>query len=203
MYKTTCAIHVQEREKLLQEMNKESRVAVQSEIQAAKERRRAMQKQKELEEKARKYEKTREHLEAEAKKARLAKERHQKREKLEKNLSDIDGALKHLEQNYSVDRVRLTTSLIGRVLRNIIKHPQEPKYRTLRLDNERVQKALVRPLGGMLIMQHLGFEMGEEGRVLTFRGDAARLQGMLGKFEQEEKKTGKTELLIPHGFFSR
>ncbi|XP_063221639.1 peptide-N(4)-(N-acetyl-beta-glucosaminyl)asparagine amidase isoform X2 [Bacillus rossius redtenbacheri] len=55
-----------------------------------------------------------------------------------------------------------TTVVLLKIVENIIRDPQNPKFRTLRLDNAVVKDKLIPVIGAMECLFELGFEEGEE-----------------------------------------
>ena len=102
----------------------------------------------------------------------------------EQTLVDIPSALSDLEANYGPARLAQTLNLVCKILRNILSHPAEPKFRSIKLANEKIQKALVRPLGAWVVMRRLGFELNPERTHLTMgQPDLALLQSELNRFQ--------------------
>jgi len=91
--------------------------------------------------------------------------RKHKRRQEEEKLGGLKGALQYLHKNYPIERVKGIFTLISKIGKKILKDPKEPKFRRIKLSNERIQKALVRPLGAMVIMKSLGFK--ETGEIVV------------------------------------
>jgi len=131
---------------------------------------------------------------AEEKKQKELKARNAKRQQAESKFQGVQDALDYLVKNYSVERVRETLTLIIKVGKRILKDPTEPKFRRIKLSNARVQRAMVRPLGGMYIMRKLGFQEGEEGAVMFMsQPDTKSLQAHLKTVEKSLNR-GATKL---------
>ncbi|BDA46192.1 probable UBX domain-containing protein 6 [Coccomyxa sp. Obi] len=59
----------------------------------------------------------------------------------------------------SSDKAPAASEVLGKVLRNILEHPTEAKYRRLRLGNKRIQETIVDVSGGIALLQACGFEL--------------------------------------------
>jgi len=139
-----------------------------------------MQKQKEIEEN-------------EIKEKEKAK---QLREQQEQKLGDINGALQYMTDNYDVGRVQLMVGMLVRILTKIDRNPNNPKFCRININSPKINKALVRPLGGLLILRKLGFEA--EGNVYVLRRyNSLALRAELHRFHSYLKQLGT---VIPQSF---
>ncbi|KAL3148606.1 hypothetical protein ABBQ38_014034 [Trebouxia sp. C0009 RCD-2024] len=59
----------------------------------------------------------------------------------------------------SAPRRTAAAEILSKVLRNIVEHPTEPKYRKLKLNNKKVEQAVVNVDGGLELLQASGFEL--------------------------------------------
>jgi len=132
---------------------------------------------------------------ADEKKQKELKLRNAKRHQAESKLQGIQDALDYLVSNYSVDRVRETLTLIVKVGKRILKDPKEPKFRRIKLSNQRVQRAIVRPLGAMYIMRKLGFEESEGGAVLVM--SQPHTKSLQANLENIEKSLNRGATKLP------
>jgi len=69
-----------------------------------------------------------------------------------------DKALSTLVERYGEDRAKETCSMIAKIINNILKHPKNPKYRKLSLQNNKIKQLIVTPLGALKFFEFLGFE---------------------------------------------
>ena len=73
--------------------------------------------------------------------------------------------------------------MLCKILRAILAHPSEAKYRSIKLHSDAVQKALVRPLGAWVTLRQLGFQLNAARSHLTCeRPDLGLLARELDRF---------------------
>jgi len=177
-----------ERERLLQELN----VAEKKDKSSILENKRILAEQarleKEKEEAAKKLRKMEAEHQKALKRAQEAEESRRKKEERERSIKDIAGALKLIRKDYGVSRTQLICRLLTKILKKIIDNADEEKYRTISLDNQKIQKAFVRPLGGMVIMKKLGF-VEENGKLVMHQVRKSILSKALARFEKELQTT--------------
>ncbi len=94
-----------------------------------------------------------------------------------KRYSDVDVAVdKIVSDNASVDVIKSAVKLLGTVISNILKEPQEPKFRSLKKDNKAVAAKILPCRGALQLLVSIGFRSAEG--VLTLaeeRVEEARL----------------------------
>lgn len=107
------------------------------------------------------------------------------RDEKEAKIKDIAQALSVMEAEYDVTRLQQFCKMIIQIIENVLKNPSEVKYRKIDLSNDKVQRTILRPLGGQVIMYMLGFKE-EEGKLVLYhvnttllRTELARLQSKL------------------------
>lgn len=90
--------------------------------------------------------------------------------------------------------------MLARVLRNLLRHPDDPKYRSLSLQNERLAEALWSVEGTANFLEAAGFEWGD--RVLTFTAGPSRAQAALDALgaAAEEGRGTKRPRSAPDGW---
>jgi len=86
-------------------------------------------------------------------------------EQIEKNrmkqtqsIDSPDKALQTLFERYGEDDARETIKMIMKIINNILSHPKDTKYRKLNLQNAKIKKLIVTPLGSLKFFEFLGFE---------------------------------------------
>jgi len=116
-----------------------------------------------------------------------AAQRAAKRAKDEARFTSIPSALAHIESSYGLGRLHALCQLVSAIVTKIMANPQEAKYRSINMDKEKVQKALVRPLGGLVIMRMLGFKE-QDGHLVMSKPDLALLKRNLPLFQTAVKR---------------
>mmetsp|Transcript_29038 Transcript_29038/g.49225 ORF Transcript_29038/g.49225 Transcript_29038/m.49225 type:complete len:486 (+) Transcript_29038:240-1697(+) len=119
-----------------------------------------------------------------SKKNKEIMERTARRKEEELKIKGLDAALKHLQENYPPERVTETLTLILKIVKKVLKEPNELKYRKINLLNKRIQKAIVRPLGSMIIMKEFGFTQKDESTLIMSTGSTASFKSKLEKLER-------------------
>lgn len=76
----------------------------------------------------------------------------------ETKLKDVTTALAYIKEAYGVSRHDFVCSLVSKLLTNIVDNLNEPKYRTLNTQHEKIEKLVLRTVGGSFIMRKAGFE---------------------------------------------
>jgi hypothetical protein len=154
-----------ERERLFKQLEQEQRREqeekernVKAEAEALKEALRLRKEAEEKEKKLRAIEKERQLL---ADRAADVAERKARRDAEESKITSIDQALQRIKESYDVDRYHNLINLLIKVIQNILSDPDNEKFRTIRANSEKIQKLVVRPLGGQSIMRLLGFQQQE------------------------------------------
>ncbi|XP_021735029.1 LOW QUALITY PROTEIN: plant UBX domain-containing protein 2-like [Chenopodium quinoa] len=56
-----------------------------------------------------------------------------------------------------------SVDVVMRLLRNIVKEPENPKFRKIRMGNPKIREAIGEVTGGIELLQEVGFELKEEG----------------------------------------
>jgi len=107
-----------------------------------------------------------------------------RRKEEELKIKGLDNAVKHLQENYPAERVTETLSLILKIVNKVLKEPNELKYRKINLLNKRIQKAIVRPLGAMVIMKEFGFTQKDESTLIMSASSTASFKSKLKKLER-------------------
>lgn len=146
-------------------------------VSAVVKRKHEIEKQKEV---ARQMEASRK---TEEKKQKEAANRVTKRRLQESKIGGFDSALKHLFDNYSIERVKETLSLLLKICTRILKNQDEPKFRRIKLSNKLIQRALVRPLGAMILARELGFVEDDECIEMKLV-EEPKIRSLLKKIEQ-------------------
>jgi len=73
-----------------------------------------------------------------------------------------------------------TLGVLARLLSNLLTNPHEPKYRSLKLTNAKVQAAVAQPPGGLEFLEACGFALRAEGE-----GGAAAVVPSVAAFEDD------------------
>lgn len=58
-----------------------------------------------------------------------------------------------------------SVEIVLRLLRNIVKEPENPKFRRIRMSNPKIREAVGEVVGGIELLEHVGFELKEEGEM--------------------------------------
>lgn len=98
---------------------------------------------------------------AEEEAAQEVEERRVKRVEMEQGLSSIPQALKLIKREYGVSKFQATCTLLLKIVSKILGDPKNAKFRSINLGSDLIQKALVRPVGGLFILRQLGFQPDE------------------------------------------
>lgn len=115
---------------------------------------------------AAKAEKARQAAEKQLQRAQLeqteASRRKTKRQAEEKGITSAAHALTTIKDNYDPARVAQTFGLLRKLVSNVVQHPTDSKYCKVKLSHPKVQKNVVRPLGGVAFLRFLGFQEQED-----------------------------------------
>lgn len=101
-----------------------------------------------------------------------AQEAELRRKQAEAEITTVSGACDSLQSRYGIAFMEKTLSTICTILDNILKNAQEPKYRSINLKSETVQRAIARPLGGLALLRMCGFQSNEETNTYILPADA-------------------------------
>lgn len=124
------------------------------------------------------------------------KERKMKRQAAEAEIIGIENALARVKENYGIGRYKLMCTTIAKILTKIKNNPAEAKFRSLDLSSEKLQKAVIRPLGGMVIMRELGFKE-KDGKLDGSSANLSLIDSQLTNFVTESKSL---ETCVPREF---
>mmetsp|Transcript_21966 Transcript_21966/g.34593 ORF Transcript_21966/g.34593 Transcript_21966/m.34593 type:complete len:372 (-) Transcript_21966:313-1428(-) len=94
-----------------------------------------------------------------------AKERESARVKRERRLKKkgVVGIIQLMLQDYGITRTREMIGYIIRILDKIIKHPNQQKFRRVKLKAAKIQKLIIRPTGPLALLYCIGFEHPSQG----------------------------------------
>lgn len=161
----------------------EAKEAARRERELIKEAARAARARKEKEEKERLMKRAAAERERDERAALEAERRRRRHEEQEASLRTVDEALAHVGENYTVARLQDMCAMLARIVGNVLAHPGEEKYRTVRTSSERFQHAVGRPVGGVRVLKLLGFEEDAAAGALVLRGkpDERRLRDGLDR----------------------
>eukprot|EP01083_Nonionella_stella_P022312 61732_1 len=86
------------------------------------------------------------------------KEIESRRRKQEEHIDSPQAALQGLLERYDeMDAINII-QMLNKIITNIVKHPQQEKYRKINLQKAKIKDTIVTPLGAMKFLQFLGFE---------------------------------------------
>ena len=88
------------------------------------------------------------------------------KQKKERGFDKVEDGIKIVESLYTEDRqpgvAKTCFSTISKVIQNILKAPEEEKFRTLNMENAAIQTKITKLSGGIKIMKGLGFVVKED-----------------------------------------
>eukprot|EP00930_Biecheleria_cincta_P048382 TRINITY_DN33705_c0_g1_i1.p1 TRINITY_DN33705_c0_g1~~TRINITY_DN33705_c0_g1_i1.p1 ORF type:complete len:805 (-),score=147.47 TRINITY_DN33705_c0_g1_i1:59-2425(-) len=90
----------------------------------------------------------------------------------------LEQALRSLLSN-PVEQQSSAFALIRTLAGNIAKEPTEPKYRSVRLTNDKIARGLVRPRGALQAMMACGWELDADKLVLPTTADHQQMQRLV------------------------
>jgi len=74
-----------------------------------------------------------------------------------KSIDSPQKALQTLFERYTEDEALSTVAMLSKIIGNIVNDPEEPKYRRISLQNEKIKTLIVTPLGAQRFLEFLGF----------------------------------------------
>jgi hypothetical protein len=112
----------------------------------------------------------------------------------EKSLPDPAACLQEIHSNYGPARLQASLRLLTKVLRNVLEHPREERFLSVKLSPENVQKLLVRPLGAWVLLRSVGFELnGPRSHLFLPHPDRKRLEAINNLLQLLEKRESQTQ----------
>jgi len=117
----------------------------------------------------------------------MKEELRSKKLEAEQKLKDIPSALQHIQSEYGPTRYSHVCATIVKILAKIRKFPEDSKYRKLSLTNEKIQK-VVRVVGGLTIMNQLGFQEAEGVLVMPKAPSPSQLEKFIAHFVTASSK---------------
>ncbi|XP_075215729.1 N-glycanase Pngl isoform X2 [Lycorma delicatula] len=95
------------------------------------------------------------------------------------------------------------TSILMKLVENVVKYPKEPKYRKIRLENQTISTFILPSIGGMECLFDMGFEEGDDSLILPNTVSIDRLkqfqQELIVKRDHVLKKSVERDVAVPSG----
>eukprot|EP01083_Nonionella_stella_P046894 125579_1 len=99
----------------------------------------------------------------EAEERRLIAETKMAREYAEAQMHSIPDAMEYLTKRLGDTRRNRTLRILDRLASNVLAHPAEPRYTTLKASDPQFRAKVADPIGGLVILRLMGFEQSEDG----------------------------------------